>query len=545
MFKRGLSSWMFGVLLLLVIVACSPVGSATASAPTATASTDGATVESVPTTVMAQEGPVTGMAATDKVLAWVAPGAAPGRQSASNPGQVVFFTPDGETETVLQLPNGTTRVTQCGPESTSPDGSQFAFIATVTAGGVETGTIYMMRGVELQLHTVATGVNPVSCYGSAPFRFAPDGSRYAYVNWAADANNATSPRGRLLVFNSADHTQAGSFSDVANYTLTSSGAAFVSFFNNDRQEATEVGISVWDGSNDREVASLRADENCYYTSASVAEVAGGELAVVLGYRCSRGDTTTRWQLHVVDPANRTSQLELTEPAAGRYFGFSDTNSIYASVDGSAVFFTVPDGLSNQSVSVLATSIDNIAPTTVVQNYGLMSAVSDLPYDANNATAQLSPDNRFLAIVRNTPDNDATLLVVDLADPSTPPTTIDAGDRGDTVASMIFSADSSRLYFVAGADEGGNNSLFVLDLATGSESRVDRGRYAQMAVAPDGSLIAVMDWVVFNDNEPPYLTFKFLDPASGSETVVFVGGEVNAEGKLINPAFAYPLAWRRG
>jgi hypothetical protein len=483
------------------------------------------------------------MAETDKVLAWVAGGTAPGRQGASTPGQIVFFTPEGATETVLQLPNGTTRVTQCGPASTSPDGSLFAFLATVTAGGVETGTLYMMRGVELQVHTVANDLNPVSCYGSAPFRFSPDNARYAYVDWAADANNATSPRGRLMIYNSADHSSAGNFEDVANFTLTTSGAAFVNFFNNDRQEATEVGISVWDGSSDREVASLRADENCTYTSASITEVTGGKLAVMLGYRCATGNT--QWQLHTVDPANRTSQLEVTQPSAGRYFGFSDTNSIYASTDGSTVFFTVPDGINNQSASLLSTNLSNIAATTVIENGGLMSAVSDLPYDANNATAQLSPDNRFLAIVRNTPDNDATLFVVDLSNPAAPPISLDAGDRGDTVLDMEFSADSSRLYYVAGADEGGNNSLFVLDLATGSESRIDRGRYAQMAVAPDGSLVAIMNWVVFNDAEPPYLTFMFLDPATGSESIVYVGGEISAENKLINPGFAYPLAWRRG
>jgi hypothetical protein len=65
-------------------------------------------------------------------------------------------------------------------------------------------------------------------------------------------------------------------------------------------------------------------------------------------------------------------LEITEDAGGRYFGFSDTNAAFSSPDGSILWFTVPDGFSNQSVSVRYTNVDSIEPNIVVENLALMA-----------------------------------------------------------------------------------------------------------------------------------------------------------------------------
>src|SRR5690606_2087660 len=165
--------------------------------------------------------------------------------------------------------------------------------------------------------------------------------------------------------------------------------------------------------------------------------------------------------------------------------------------------------------------------------------------ANNATARISPNGRYLAIVVNDPNNNANLKVYDLSDPSLQAIDIDAGDQGDTIASMVFNANSDRLFYVAGTDQGGNNSLFSLDLTTGAESRIRRGRYAQIALSPDGNTLAAMNWVEFDPEEPAYLTLETIDIASTVPTVIYVGGETDDEGDLINQSFAYPLAWREG
>ncbi len=543
------SKWpvVFLNLLAILIVACSPAAVEATDLPTDTAvaeaPTEAAAEEAAPpTAVVVQQGTVPGMAAGDKVFAWVAPGAAPGRQGASEPGELVFFSSDAEMETVMALPQGTTRVMACGDNATSPDGTVFAFMSTVTAGGSETGTLYLIRGTDPNLQEVATELNPVSCVGSSSFKFSADSTQYGYIDWPADANNAESPRGRLLIEATTDSSELGNFENVTDFTFTETGAAFVSFFTNDRNQATEVGIFVWDGTTDREVNTLLANEDCYYTSAAVEDIIDGRLAVILGYRCTTGDAGTQWELHLVDPESRSAQLEATDAAAGRYFGFTDSNAIYAVPDATNIFFTVPDGISNQSVSLLTTPIDSVEPTVLLDRSAIVPSVSDLPYDANNAVAQVSPDQRYLAIVVNTPNNDATLHVFDLLDPALPPITIDAGDQGDVISMMDFTADGSTLYYVSGADEGGDNSLFALDLATGSEARVTRGRFAQGQVAPNGSLIAMMQWVVYDDEEPPYLTLEIIDTETTAATTVFVGGEINDEGDLINQQFAYPLSW---
>ncbi|MGJ3238764.1 MAG: hypothetical protein ACFE0Q_08675 [Anaerolineae bacterium] len=491
--------------------------------------------------------PIASMGEGQRLLAWVGPGNRPGNQAAGTPGELVYFNADGSTESILSLPQGTTRVTECGPNSTSPDGSVFSFMVTVSAGGQETGTIYLLRGASSELTTVRADLNPASCFGSTPLQFSPDGSQFAFIEWSLNATNQTSPFGFLRIYDTASASETASFENVTSFDLTDSGAAWVNFYTNNNGEATEVALTTWDGSVDIEVSSLVANEEnrCYYNSASITESSEG-LVAILGYRCNRGDiTSTQWQLYNIDPINRTAQLERSDVAAGRYFYFSQTNAIFTSPDRSQIFFTLPDGISNQSASLLTTGVGTIEPVTLLDRSAIMPSVSDLPYDANNATTILSPDRRYLAVVVNTPNNDATLYVYDLSDADLPPIAIDAGDRGDTISSMIFSAGSDQLYYVAGSNEGNNNSVFALNLSTGTESRIRRGRYAQMALSPAGDALAIMNWVEFAPDEPRYLTLEVIDVASTAPTVIYVGGEVDEEGELANQSFIYPLAWRQG
>ena len=485
--------------------------------------------------------PVASDGADGKILAWVAPAAAPGRQASDEPGQLVYFSPNGAMEVLLDLPESITRVTACGDASTSPDGSIFAFITTVSAGGGESASLHLIRGASSDIETVAEDLNPMACSGSSNFHFSPDGARFGFIDWPEDANNAGSPIGRMLIYNASDASQEANIENVTDFTLTNDGAAFVSFFLDGDGDATEVAVSTWDGNNDREVATLRSEENCAYTSASIARMSGSQLAVILGNRCS--GQSTQWQLQIVDTEATSAQLEASDATGGRYFPYSDTNATWASPDGDTLWFTVPDGVSNQSVSLYSTPIDSISATQVIERFALMPTISDLPYDANNATAVLSPNGQYLAIVRKDGNDDAVLYVVNLAEPSLDPVQFDAGDRGDTIAVMKFSQDSSELVFVAGTDEGGNNALLTMDLATGNENRISRGRYAQIAISPDASRIAAMSWNVWDDDEDPYLQLVVFDVEASGETVIFEGGEIDGEGNLINQQFAYPLSWR--
>jgi dipeptidyl aminopeptidase/acylaminoacyl peptidase len=551
-------------LVILLIAACgaspTPVAEPTNPPPTNTpepeptaetevqVATAADTVAQEPTaeptlepTIAPTAEPVAADGSNGLILAWVAPAAAPGRQRSDAAGELVYFAPDGTMETLMALPGGTTRVTACGDASTSPDGSIFAFMTTVTGGGGESANLHLIRGVSTEIVTVAEDLNPIACVGSSPFHFSPDGSRFGFIDWADSANNAVSPIGRLLIYETDSAEQVANIENVTDFTLTDAGAVFASFFLNNDDEATEVGIFTWDGSNDSEISTLRAEENCTYTSASVVPTGDESLAAILGYRCDGG--ATQWQLHTVDTANNTAQLELSEATGGRYFGFSDTNATWLSPDGETLWFTVPDGVSNQTVSLLSTAIDSISPTTVIDRFAFMPTVSDLPYDANNATARFSPNGQYLAIVRNDGSNNAVLHIVNLDEPSLAPVQVDAGDNGDTIATLAFSQDNSQLILVAGTDEGGNNALVQIDLATGNESRIARGRYSQAVIAPDASRIAAMSWVVYDEDEEPYLSLVVVDAASGEETVIFEGGTVDGEGNLTNQAFAYPLSWR--
>jgi len=482
-----------------------------------------------------------GGAAGEKILAWVGPGTAPGRQGANSPGELVFINPDGTRESIMALENGTTRVVACGDGALSPDGSTFALFISQTAGGVELGSLYLMRDVNPNLEFVADELSPIACTGNSPFQFSPDSSRYAYIDYPQDIASASAPTGRLRINSTADNSEQGNFENVAAFDLSSNGAAFVSFFTNERGLATEVAFFTWDGSIDREIDALNADENCFYTSASAIVLPDGRIVSNLGYRCTTGETATQWRLYMIDPQARTVDLIAEEVSGVRFDILAASNSLFASPDGSRVFFTVPDGVNNQSVSLRRLDLASLQINTVVERFAIMPSLVDTPYDANNHIPVLSADGRWLAFVINDGNNDATLNVLDL-NSDLPPITFSAGDRGDTIGEMVFSSAGDQLVVVAGTDQGGNNSLFALNLETGSETRIRRGRFAQGALSPDDSRIAVMQWIFFDDDEEPFLSLEIVDLNTSEQSVLFEGGEV-VDGELMNQSFVFPLLWR--
>lgn len=495
--------------------------------------------------VSAQEA---GLAPTDKLLAWVGPGSIPGQQRAAAPGQVVYINPDGTQEPVLNLPPQTSRVVPCGTsDATSPDGRYFAFFVGVDAGGIrDRGTLYLIDGTNPEARPLETEFYGVTCIGAGWLQFSADSSRVAYLDYPDRYNVALSPAARLQIKDTATLSSVVEFENVAAFDLTEQGAVFVSFFYNNDREAVEAAFSTWDGVREREITALRADEDadCRYISASITALPDGRMAALMGYQCRFGETSSQWQLYLINPETRSATQLRTAVASGAYLPFSGTNRIFASPDGAHLYFTVPDGLNNRSVgfNTIPTGGDTTLRQLVLQ-YVVMPTLSIAPYDTGNHIPIQSQDGRWLALVRNTPDADATLLVFDLNAPQLPPIALPARSRGDTIADMHFSVDSTRLYFVSGATRAGDNSLFELELATGSDFRVDRGRFEQGVLSPDGAQLALMDWQIVEDDEPAFLNLVSLNPTTGAFQTLFEGAEV-VNDDVINQQFIYPLSWRR-
>lgn len=497
--------------------------------------------------VLAQESDTTAEpdALTDKLLVWTAPGEEPGRHLASQPGQVALMLLDGTLEPIMDVPQQTQRVVACGTEATSPDNRSFAFFV----GGEDEGALYMMEGINPQPVTVAEGLNTMACIGGGMFQWSPNGERYAYLDFTDNYRNELSPYGRLYVNTTATHEQVGNYENVSAFDLTTDGVVLVNFFLNNDNEAVEIAVRLITPDSDQEIATLFADQTedaCLYTSANIETLGSGQLAMVLGYRCERGDFAgqTQWQLYLIDPSDRTATLAQTDASAGGFFAFSRTNNIYNAPQSDMFFFTLPDGVSNRTVSINRATPADTTPTPVIERFAVMPNLNNLPYDAVNHTPVLSSDGRWLAFTTETADRDAMLNIIDLTNPDLPPITLSAGSRGDTVAELLFTPDSQALYGVAGANNGGNNALFRIELASGAENRVARGRFEQGVLSPDGQQLALINWEVYDDEEPPYQLLSLIDTASGSNTTLFRGGEV-VDGELQNAQFVVPLSWRQG
>lgn len=492
------------------------------------------------TVLSAQDDDFVPIEEEERLLAWVAPTRVPGQQLATQPGELVVFTAGGSRQRVATLPEGTRRVVPCGLSALSPDGSAFAVLSTTFSGGAEQGDLSIFRRGTNALDEVASGLNPMSCVGSSQFQWSADGTRYGYVNYALDAGQRRPGVGQLVIRNAADDSVLETFDSVSQFHLTDEGAVFTGFFFNERGEATEGGIFTYAGSGRaREVATLRANENCSYQSATVNPVTAERFIVVMGVKCVTADT--EWQLYTVEPTTRSVQLQDRDNFIGSYFSFSATNTILPAADASAFFFTIPDGLTNRTVAIAEIDTASFEREVIVENYAIMPNVSQLPYEPVNAVGRLSRDGNFFAAARNTPNNEASVVVIDLANPQLPPIEISAGSRGDVVTDFIFSNDSANLYFIAGGTQGGDNSLFQLDLITGTDIRVARGQFDDGVISPDDTRIALLQWETFED-EPPYTTLLVTDIATGEEAVIFEGADIDEDGELINQQFAYPLVW---
>lgn len=477
----------------------------------------------------------------DHILVWMGPGNAAGQPTGGEATQLAFIFPSGEVQPVMEVPANTGRVIACGKRPTAQDGRYFAFYV-----GNDRGELYIMQDANT-ITPIDSDAHVLACEGgNGLFQFSPDGNRFGYIDYSGTPGGDSFPaEGFLRIGESSSGEVTVDFDGITGFTLTDSAAYFVAFFDNTDGEATEAAVFVWDGNVDREIATLFADEDCRFTNASVSPVRDNQIAVMMGHTCQRANVT-EWRMFIVDAGNRQASLAMQDSPPSNYFWYGGANNIFTSPDGAMMFFTVPDGLAANSVSVSRASVGDSQPAVVIQNGVVTRRFGNTSYSEGNHPLVVSPNGRWLAMVSNTPNNDATLYVIDLQSPDLPPITRAAGDRGDVIRDMLFTPDSNRLLYVAGVANAGNNSVVALDLELDSDFRVRRGRFGDGAVSPDGRFMAVQEWIIPDDDrDQPYLSLVTIEIDSSTPATLFVGATINEEGRTTDQQFIYPLAWLRG
>ena len=101
----------------------------------------------------------------------------------------------------------------------------------------------------------------ISSLGNGTFQYAPGSNRFGYISYEGDAAKSEFADGFLHIINSSDFTELYKYENVTAFDITDSGAAFVSFFTNDKNEADEAAVIWWNGT--RQTFVFDADDMDY------------------------------------------------------------------------------------------------------------------------------------------------------------------------------------------------------------------------------------------------------------------------------------------
>jgi Tol biopolymer transport system component len=498
---------------IIVLAACAPAQPPATAQPTS------------PEITLARAQETVSPAAGDAVLAYVR------GESAS---QLLLLDAAGGQTVVMDVPAGST-VSACGDEAMSPDGRHFAFYA----GGNEAGTLYLIT--DAGAAQTITPLERLACIGGG-LRFSPDSSRFAVLSYPSGASQNTFASGTLRVYGTADGAEAASYNDVTAFDVGDESVAYVSFFTNERGQADEAAVIVADSAAQREAATLLAEENCQFTSASVALAPDNNLALIIGHRCEDPATgvSVQWQLYTVDVEARSATLSASDTQPGAFVSFARTNNVVFSPDGTTLFFSVPDGVTANTAAVAAARLDDMSIDLPVPRQGVFPTFS-APV---NVFPLVSRDGRWLTLPVTTPTgSENTLAAINLTDGSAAPITVSAGGGGDVISALAYAPDSSRLVYIAGGGAAENNSLLALDLTTGSETRVLRGRFApSLAVSPTGDAAALADWKISEDpTQDDYTNLLVVNLASSAVSTLYEGATL-VDGQVTDARSIDVLAW---
>jgi WD40 repeat protein len=405
--------------------------------------------------------------------------------------------------------------------------------------GSSVGSLYLIDGANPPV--LVDDVEFLSCLGHGTFQFAPNGSRFGYIDYVSSITGLEFATGVLKINDALSLSEAARFENVTAFDLDDNQALFVSLFANNRSEADEAAVSLWDGTATREIATLiPTGERCRFTSATIASAPNGGAALVMGQRCMRGNTATQWQFYTLDLQARSATLVSSNFQPGSFVPYAGTNNLFFSPDGAFTFFTVPDGVTTSTVALAAVDSSSMNISVPIHSQAVFPAYSA----AANALPRLSPDGRWLAMVVTSPNNDNQLVALDLTQPNVPPITISAGSRGDLISGMAFTPNSEQIIYVAGDTNGGDSTLLVLNLTVGSEQRLARGHFgADLVVSPDGTAVALLDWKrVETPREPMYADLVRIDLATQAITTLLPGAQI-VDGRVTQLQTIIPLEWR--
>ncbi|HLA42597.1 MAG TPA: hypothetical protein VJZ27_04130, partial [Aggregatilineales bacterium] len=388
----------------------------------------------------------------DRILVWTASVAIPGTQPANVPGSLATIDEDGNLVTMMDVPEQSSRVEACGIEAWSPDHSRLAMFMgnEVSPRG---GGLYMKHGSDTP--ELIDEIHLLGCWGgSGRLRYAPDGNRFAYISYETNAQLGTFADGELTIRRvNNNYDVEATFTDVVAFDITDSGVAFVTFLVNQFQQADEIVLNWWeDGDNEDEVISLRASEGCEFISGYVKRGPDDFYWLALAERCS----STEWQLFRIEPdgSNALLAMQITPPGAVRTT--SEVNNIIFSKNGNHFFYTLPDGLGNNRVSLNRVAVDDLfAPKTVIEQAVVMPGFAL----SKAAFATFSPDGNRMALPTNTPSGESALYVIDFNRPTATPTMITDFARNEVISFLQFTPNSRRIVYVAGGTDGGDNAIY--------------------------------------------------------------------------------------
>lgn len=475
------------------------------------------------------------LAANDnaRVLAWIKP--------QSGGGTLTLLGMDGSQQVVLDVPANASIVTSCGENAISPNGKY----AIIFIGTENNGALYLMEDDAAPV-LLYDGLSAMACVGFHGIQFSPDSRLVGFLSYQPDFVNETSPISRLLVYDTGTRQQVGNFENIAAFHMTSSNTlVYASFFKNVDKHAVEVAVTVWDGANQREVATLFSDESlkCFFINASTQSNQEGSIALALGYRCNQGQLrTTQFQFYTIDANTRATTLLLSGQTGGQYFASTRTNGTFIAPNGRTLYVAMPDGLASNTGSLNAVSLDTPTLKPVVPQYGVFATLRPPANRAISHGPVLSQNGAWVALAANDANENGTLYLIELDKPELNPITLRVGGRGDTVTDLFFNNENTQLFYVSGGANGGNNAAFLVNLATGVEERLVRGRYGEGVLSTDGGRVALLNWISFADNKPMYPSIVALDLKTAQQVVLYEGGQV-VDNNLVNPQTLRVIAWR--
>lgn len=470
------------------------------------------------------------------ILTWVADGVSMTSMSTEARGILATMNDRGETGEIFAMPTNISRVIACTEQAASPNRRFFAFYI----GGI-TGKLYVMDGGAPPKEYDTTA--PLTCLGLGTLQYSPDSNRIGYITFAGDAVDKKMPTGIYIQRETGNGNEQFRLDNVAAFDLTNGATALVTVFADNNGQFKEAAILHRTGGNPEEVTPIFADEGCQFRSARATFAGDNRLAVLIGQECR---TNSTWKFYLVDIPNKSASVALSGVTGGQFFSDSAQTILIASPNGENVFFTVQDGVAIESTNLYRVNMNNIQQTDpLIRNAIMPRQPINRPYDFTiAATPVTSYDGRWLGVVSRTPNNNYSVNLLDLNSGNSTPITMGAGVQGDVINTMQFSANNQRLFYVAGGHSGNTNSLLYIDVNSGAETRVIRGRYTgNIIISPDGNSVLLPEWqVIETPRQPNILHLSLINVGSGQSSQLFSGGNF-ADDQVTGSRFAYPLWWR--